>query len=288
VAVVAVALITTSGILHIKHDPHPAPATPCVAAPSTCGFPDATTTGPHPGIVLQPSGSVVVLTAGTVLRAMDIHGSLRISASHVTVSDVRVTCDAHCRSTFVVRVDRGVSGVHLDNMDIGGAAGKTGVGGGGSYRLQSSDVHDVSDGLHAVSGTWIRNNYVHDLAPTPTSHSDTIQLINPTSTGISIIHNTLLPWNSRTSVFNDAAIICGNQCRQTNGLSVFDNLMNGGSQTLKCPTIGVSGNTYRRNRFGRNYLYAPTTGCATPGNSFDDSNIWDDTQLPVPTRPVHH
>lgn len=267
------------------HHADAAAGTPCVTAPASCGFPDAASTGVPAGTVLTPSGTLKVSTPGSTVSGLDITGSLRITASNVTVRDVRVSCPVGCVANFLLQVKSGLSGIVIEDSEFAGSlAVHTGIGGGGSFTASRVDVHDVNDGVHLASGAVLADSFVHDLAPTPVVHADTVQLPGTASSHITIRHNTLLPFNLTTLVYDNSAIICGSQCTSTTDLEVENNLMDGGSQTLKCPDVGIADNVYRNNVFGLDYRFSAVTGaCGGPDNTFA-GNTFDGSGAPVVPR----
>ena len=76
----------------------------CFSVPSSCGYPDATNTGPTGS--LTPSGSINVTTDGKVLENLDITGQVRISADNVTIKNSRITGTAGRRKRLHRRDQR--------------------------------------------------------------------------------------------------------------------------------------------------------------------------------------
>ena len=85
--------------------PSAAATTGCAALPSRCGYPDASNTGVRPDVALRKvpgeltegsgwkwnsSGYLAVTGDGAVLDGLDIDGTLDVSASNVTIQNVRV------------------------------------------------------------------------------------------------------------------------------------------------------------------------------------------------------
>jgi hypothetical protein len=265
-------------------DANPAPLTACVAHPSRCGYPDASNTGPSSGVALKPSGSLRVSTAGSVVSGLDIHGSLLITAADVVVRNVRVTCDSSCAGRFAIQGSARATGLQIDHVEASSAPDKTVIATAADIHITAANIHNGMDGVHLTSGSTMTDSYVHDLAPTSDSHDDTIQIIESVSSHIVIHHNTLLPYNEASRVFNNSAFICGSQCTSTTYLSFTDNLVNGGSITVRCPLKGSQGNVFADNRFGRNFRFsAAGPGCALPGNSWI-RNIYDDDHSAVTPR----
>ncbi|MEK7572071.1 MAG: hypothetical protein AAB553_07405, partial [Patescibacteria group bacterium] len=86
----------------------------CIPNPSSCGYPDSTNTGVSDSIVLTPSGSMTVTTAGAVIDGRDITGQLTIRANNVTVKNTKITYDASSFGTLygnALKVDPQYTGV---------------------------------------------------------------------------------------------------------------------------------------------------------------------------------
>ena len=269
----------------LRTDASPAALTPCVASPRSCGYPDASNTGVPPGVHLTPSGSITVGTDGAVVDAMDVSGSITVQANDVTIENSRVTCGDGCSARFTINVASTVSGLNIHDVEAAGnpSVGAD-VGGGGPATLLRANLHGAVDGVHVVTGSVIRDSYIHDLTPTLISHDDAIQQIPSQANGVTIVHNTLIPYNFAMHIFNNSAFICGSQCSATTNMTFSDNLLDGGSHTLQCPVQGTAGNVFARNRFGRNYRFGPITkACTTtPGNEFDPAtNTYDGSNQSV-------
>jgi hypothetical protein len=61
----------------------------CLANPSGCGYPDATNTGTT-GSLTAINGDLHTTTDGQTIQNVDIHGTLFIDNSNVTISNVKV------------------------------------------------------------------------------------------------------------------------------------------------------------------------------------------------------
>src|ERR1022692_4966381 len=106
VALVCTQIIPSTSFASSRHPvPNATGQTNCAAVPSVCGFPDATNTGVPPGTKLKTvpgqvssgpgwhfdsRGWVEVDGNGAVLSGLNIPYNLDISASNVTIKDVKV------------------------------------------------------------------------------------------------------------------------------------------------------------------------------------------------------
>src|SRR5580704_11359102 len=153
----AVAVIVAAGVVaaaFLLRPPAHASQTSCSAAPSKCGFPDATTTGVQPSATLQAvpgkvtsgtgwswdasSKSVEVTTAGANITGLNISGALDITANNVTVNGVHVTGNG---GNFGVSL-RHTTGATIENSTIAGSNATT-----GRISAGISDVYGDSTGM---------------------------------------------------------------------------------------------------------------------------------------------
>ncbi len=193
------------------------------------GFPNATNTGVPAGVVLKPSGSIVVETAGAVIEGLDIKGSVVIAAPNVTLKNCKVT-DA---GFDVVLVKPGITGVtiqdcEIDNQGVGGQ----GIAGQGTFLR--NNIHDCADGIDVRGdNTLIEGNFIHTMRGTADSHFDGIQADGKFS-NLTIRHNTVMNENTQTS-----AIMLDNYWGPIDKVVIEDNLLIGGGYTVYINEMGA-------------------------------------------------
>lgn len=185
-------------------------------------FPDAKTTGVPPGVTLNPSASLTITKAGTVIDGLDIRGTLVIAAPHVTIKNCRITS----ASDNVVLIHAGITGARIENSEIDnqGYGGQCIAGQGTFIR---NNIHDCADGID-VRGkdTSIQGNYIHRMRGTPDSHLDGIQADGAIS-NLRILHNTVINEQEQTS-----AVMVDNYWGPIDRVTIQDNLLVGGGYTI--------------------------------------------------------
>ncbi|WP_162802950.1 right-handed parallel beta-helix repeat-containing protein [Ornithinimicrobium avium] len=270
----------------------------CAPVPSTCGYPDATSTGvtdedalrvvgedtsQGDGWELDPRGWVRVSTDGAVVEDLDVPYNLDITADHVTLRNVRVrvggetfgislrhTSDVTIEDVTITAPDQGAGRLMVGVKDIYGDSTGTVV--------RRADISHVSTGVQLDAGL-VEDSYIHDLGMLGEDHVNGI-----TSNGggeqLTIRHNTVLnehPQTDAISLFQDFGT-------QRNRL-ITDNLVAGGGYTLYAgagalgPTEGirVTDNRFSRLYFPASGRYGPLTAYEPgPGNVLS-GNVWDDT-----------
>src|SRR5262249_47511658 len=147
----------------------------------SCGYPDASNTGPRAGVALRAvpgqvsqgtgwhwdtRGWLEVDGNGAVLDGLTIPNNLNISASNVTVRNVRVI---ESGEGFGISL-RHAQNVTIEDSEIFSPAGSTrlmvGIKDiyGDSYGTQilRTDIHNTSTGIQIDQGL-IQDSYIHDM-----------------------------------------------------------------------------------------------------------------------------
>ncbi len=207
-----------------KPTPTPTP-TLTTPAPPANGFPSTSTTGVPAGTALTNSGSLTVTTAGTVINALNINGTLDINASNVTIQNTRIT-----GSNFaIIRIKFGVTGVKIINVEVNGKGVSGAEGSIGIYgpaNIYNSNIYGVENGIVPDSGAVIMGNYIHDLGAPGAPHYDGIQMDGGLS-NITVTGNTVLNSFGQTS-----AVMIDNYFGSISNISVTNNLLGGGGYTV--------------------------------------------------------
>jgi hypothetical protein len=219
----------------------------CVWSPSSCGFPDAATTGVPTGTRLTPSGSITVKREGAVLENLDITGTLTIKASHVTVRNTRVRSGGYA----VITVDPSASDVTLTDVDVignglAGSAGSSGIV--GTATVSGARVSGVENGFLPGSGSRISGSYVARLAAPGKPHYDGVQIDGDVH-DVTLSDTTIdLSEHDQTS-----AVMVDNYYGPVSAIAVDHNLLAGGGFTVYADgsfstTAPITGVAYTRNR----------------------------------------
>lgn len=235
----------------------------CINKPSDCGYPDATNTGPQPGVPLANSGCVTAGTNGQTVEKLNITDcNITVNADNVTIKNVRIT-----GCTYYPIDYSGHTGLVIQDTEIDSTCSQTTAGMSfDNYTAIRMHVHGSADGFKANSNVTIRDSYIHDLWVTADSHNDGTQ-----STGgsnVTLTHNTY-------------DVGTGGVCIQfgssDSGWNVSDNLfhcngwmINGGPS--------VNNSSFTNNRFAKvPGGYGPAsfggTNITWTGNFYDDTGV---------------
>lgn len=278
--------------------------THCVARPSACGYPDATTTGVSPDSALvkvpeqvtsgpgwhyDPDGWITVDGDGAVLRNLDVRVPVEIWAADVTVNNSRIQVSGeswgiglkHSRNAAVA--DNEISSPVEDGPDRLLVGVKDVYGDATGTRVTGNDIFHVSTGVQTHEGL-IQGNYIHDLGHAPGDHLNGTTS-NGATTPMSIIGNTILNQHDQT----DAISLFQDFGREGNRL-IQGNLVAGGSYTIygganagAPPTTNVRiiDNRFSAVYFPRGGTFGPLGAFAAGGDNIFSGNIWDETLKPV-------
>ena len=276
----------------------------CMAAPSRCGYPDATNTGVPAGTVLRnvpgqvssgpgwryvASGYVEVSGNGAVLSGLNIACNLDITASNVLIRNSVIAASGY----FAISL-RHTTGVTISNSAVGGSNATSGRAG-----VAISDIYGDSTGM-IITGDNITNfktavqvstgkisgNYIHSPGYVTGDHTNGI-FDTGTTQPLAITGNTIENSFGQT----DAISLDASQTGQVMAnKTVTGNLLAGGSYTIYG---GNSlGNTsshmlIQNNRLGQAYYprsgqYGPAAYFITSATNLWSGNIWDTTGGTIP------
>ena len=218
---------------------------------SSSGFPGVGSSGVPAGVVLRPSGPLVITTANQVVDGLDISGTVEVRASGVVIRNSRIrgtgSYGLYVRSGSVTLSDSEISG---------GFENAIGYHNWTAIRVNIFGVG--GDGVKLGSNTRLEDSWLHDFKPFSGAHADGAQL-QAGETNIIVRHNTIDL--STTANANAALFIAPDLGPSSPGpLTIENNYLNGGNYT----TFIADGNngqyylsniTLRNNTFGRNYSY---------------------------------
>jgi hypothetical protein len=295
---------------------HPAASqaagTTCSAAPSACGYPDATNTGvpssvklttvgtgagqvsSGTGWTLNAGGWVQVTGAGAMLSGLYIPYNVNIVANNVTLNDDKIVAGGP--NSMGVSL-RHTSGATVENTTIAGTDS-------GANRLMTAikDVFSDSTGLTVnhcnisnfetgvqVEAGLVENNYIHNPGYVSGDHTNGV-MSNGDNTPLAITHNTIFNSLGQTDdigLFEDFS----GQANRT----ITNNLLGGGAYSIYAgatnetsygvPThIVITGNVFATNYFSTGGAYGPVAyyDHAGTGNTWS-SNTWDGTGTTIPS-----
>jgi hypothetical protein len=192
-------------------------------------FPNAANTGVPAGVVLKPSGNLVITTPGAVVEGLDIKGSVVIDAPNVTLKNCKVTDPGYA----VVLIKAGITGTTIQDCEIDNeGTGGQGITGQGTFLR--NNIHDCADGIN-VGGdnTLIEGNYIHMMRGTADSHFDGIQADGKFS-NLTIRRNTVINEYTWTS-----AVMLDNYWGPIDNVVIEENLLIGGGYTVYINEMGA-------------------------------------------------
>lgn len=285
----------------------PNSGTACAPVPSSCGYPDATNTGPPPGTVLKrvpeditsgpgwfvdSRGFIQVNGNGAVIDGITTKYSIEVEADNVTIKNsvIEVPGDwwaVGVRHSDNVTVDRNIlfatNGTNLRGL----VAVKQVYGDEHNTTVTGNNIYNFSTGVQIYGGR-IADNYIHDMGFLPGDH-----LNGTTSNGgteqLNIVHNTVFNQFDQTdaiSLFEDFGV-------EANRL-IENNLVAGGGYCIYGGQNAGGPTAYNikilNNRFSRKYFpncgyygYLAAFGENGPGNSFWN-NVWDENGAAIPNQ----
>jgi len=303
----AVALVSTQLVPSPSHaSTHKATVqVNCQAAPTGCGYADATNSGVPSGMTLQAvpgqvsSGSgwaysaasqeVDVTGSGAVLTGLNIPYNLNITASNVTINDSKVVTSG----TFGVSI-RHTAGVTIENSTISGTNATSGrlnsaisdvYGDSTGLTIKNNDITDFRSAVQLNAGT-VTGNYIHDPGYITGDHTNGV-ISNGGTAQLTITHNTILNKLSQT----DAITLDTNQTPgPVSNKTIENNLLAGGDYPIYGGTAfshTTSNILIENNRFGQ--LYYPKSGQFGPVayfNSTQPGNVWSGNMWITSGKPI--
>ena len=221
----------------------PGPMLNCLAAPSRCGFPDASNTGPSGNLVTWV-GSRSFTTAGQVVSDTVISGCVEVRAANVTFRNVQINANGcfwgvRQFSTNAQFVDSAIT--------CGGFNGT--AFGSSSITLTRVEITRCENGLDVDGGILVQDSWIHDMNGSQGgAHTDGAQL-NRGATDVTFRHNTI---NMGPGPGATGAVMIWNEGDpQARRVSVDGNLLAWGTYTIYCGRMGVVDNIrITNNRFG--------------------------------------
>jgi hypothetical protein len=223
--------------------------------------------------VLKIIDSLDIHEDGTVLENVEIRGILEITASDVTVRNVRVVNDNYFAIKIYNRHGKDTKNVLLDHIEVitnmkaaglpdGTVRGNAAIYGAG-FRLQNSHIHDCLQDAVSVRGSAgyveIVNNLIERLGQHPDgAHADGVQFQHGGNN--SLIQGNVIDvrrLDDRSSRGN-AALIVKSDKGPIDGVRFWGNYANGGNFTIYSRDGGHGdplGVSIRDNFFGRDYKY---------------------------------
>jgi hypothetical protein len=217
---------------------------------------------------------------------------VNVQASNVTFNCVRITDNNPVGDNgFVLNLANGSNTVVQHSVINGASGNQNACIQGASYTLNYVNVTGCQDTAHAGWDVTITNSYLHDnTTADPAPHSDGIQWIgcnscNPPANWNDLVqHNTIYPGRGDANPFTNSAIFIKSDQGVINGVTVDNNLLDGGAYVAY--DIAGSGGyptptniAFTNNRWGRHYHFGMTDFANDPAPAWT-GNVWDDTGAP--------
>ncbi len=235
-------------------------------------MPNASNTGVPAGVSLQSSGGMTITTAGAVVDAKNIRGSITVSAPGVVIKRSRFTGNGE---SFAIKTT-GSGSVRVEDCEFTGDY-RAAVIAYDNWTMVRSDLYGLpADGVKLGSNVLFQDNYVHDFSTASGNHADGGQVQNGVVNTV-VRHNTI----TLSATQNAALFLAPDLGPSTPGpLTIENNLLGGGNYTLYV----VDGNngqyfinniSVRDNRFTRTFKYGSVNTnvpVASSGNVYDDSS----------------
>jgi len=242
----------------------PKPSTTATAptTPPSSGKPGSSNTGVPVGTTLTAyTGPKTITTAGTVIDAKDISGTLSIQAKNVVIRNSKI----HGSNAGTgVAVEENGSATITDSEIYSFEVGIT----YSNFTAIRVDLHDLTyDGLKMSSNARLQDSWIHSPRPTSDAHWDGVQVQNG-------VVNTVIQGNNidgGTADVNSALFLCPDLGPSTNGpLTVTGNWLDGGNFTVNVldgnngqyfiKTISVTDNRFgNASKYGRSNVNVPIT-----------------------------
>ena len=233
---------------------------------------------------------MTVTSDGAVIEDLEVHGTVDVTGSNVTIQRVRVlaagegfgialrrTSNVVIQDSEIYGPDAGTNRLMVAIKDIYGDSSGT--------RVLRNDIWHVSTGIQ-IYGGLIQDNYIHDLGYKSGDHLNGTTDNGGSNEQLILRHNTVFNQHHQT----DAISLFQDFGRQTNRI-IDNNLVAGGGYTIygganpgaPIPTgIKITNNRFSRIFFPNGGSYGPVTAFNSNGAGSEFSgNVWDDTGEPL-------
>lgn len=248
---------------------------PPAPEPDTGDFPNANTTGVPDGVELERSGSITVTEDGTVIDAVDVHGTIKVEANDVTIKRSRIVSGGR----YPIFLEPGYTGLLVEDTEIDGNGQSSVAILYRGYTLRRVNIHGVDDGPRIEGdNVLIEESYIHHLHRVEGGHHDVLQMRQ--GSNVVVRNNNLQAYNPDTDDPMNAAIQFGSALGPIDDVLFEGNLMNGGNVTVNGGGLTGGTVTFRHNRFGRDFRYGVLSD--GPGLVWESSNVFDDNGEPAP------
>ena len=253
--------------------------------------PTADNTGPT-GPLNTVEGDVEITRDGTVLRDLDVRGTIHVKASNVQLLNFR----AHSVKFFHAAKYGGHRNLLVEDGEITSPEQSSGIV-GGHMTVRRTEVHHMgADAFNVQADTLLEGNYVHHLGMSDGAHADGVSGTSSDGKPVLgvVIRGNHFDMGSHASrgtqdarpqhrgFRSNGVIFVGLFGTSDRPMIVEDNWLNGGNYTVNSGLPGAH-IVYRNNRFGREFnwglLRIHTDQTFLPENW--SGNVWADTGEPA-------
>lgn len=254
-------------------------------------------TGPRVALAAtQPSKSIIVTNAGSIIEKKNVTGNITVKANNVTIRD------NYIRSSQInpITVDAGVTGTLIEYNDVDGLntirprgrqAGINTQDTNKGVIIKNNKVRGNHDAIKVVGNTRVEYNYIYNNQRGSSQvHVDGIQTPGKSTSNSTFYRNwidTPVAKGSNSSIISE--VLSG----PVSNVRIEENYLNGGNYTLYVFTDRTAGAygcpkniSILNNKFGRDYRYglyffynaANNTRCDTTANGWvHKGSVWFDT-----------
>jgi hypothetical protein len=214
--------------------------TSCFAAPSACGYPDATTAGvPASAKAGLTTVSSATLGAGQTLENKIVTNGVRVTGSGATIRNSIIKTPSGGNGSTAIELSNGATNFTIEHSEVTGNGSKTNAPesnvwnhyNNAGFKVIGSYLHGVPDNIEG-SVAEVRDSFIAVDAEYSGAHSENIYLCGASA---NVQHSTLYNESDETSlIFGDG--ICG----KGNTVTVENSLLAGGGYMLQPNSKGVS------------------------------------------------
>lgn len=195
-------------------------------------WPDETNTGVPSSFVASLANSTGIISSSADNQVIELHnvtGGIYVSHNNVTVRHNKIKMN----DNYGIQVVDGLTTPPtIYSNEIDGQSGYTGIFGYGT--IKRNHIHTLENGivlLNGNDGSYVRDNYVHDMTSGPDAHYDCLE-INGNINNTTIEHNKFLNTAGQTSAIN-----LNNYDGAANNILITNNWCEGGGYPIYCAKI---------------------------------------------------
>lgn len=264
------------------------PGTRTIAPPPTGGY--GVPAGTH---LTVHQGNLVITQPGTVIDALDVHGTIRIQAANVTIKRTLVRGGpAATKTDALIAAWWGFRNIQISDTTVRADNPSLHIDGlsGSNFTARRLDVSNVVDSVKVIgpnvvlADSWLHNPIHSDHDPNQPdgrTHDDSVQIEGG--------NNILLQGNKLEGAHNSAIMVTQNYSATSN-VRIETNSLSGGACTINATQRGkgmkIVGMSILSNRFGLGiYGYACPMRLPRSSSFAISANVWlNNSTRPLPVQ----